>query len=101
MARISIWVRPGATTDSLAWDPWRKRWAVSCRAPPTNGEANRAVADLVAVWLGVPRTRVRWEKAGTSRAKTIQVVGMSELDAAERLRKRSTADSSANPSARP
>ncbi|MGA8536654.1 MAG: DUF167 domain-containing protein [Thermoplasmata archaeon] len=97
MARISLWVKPAAKADGLAWDPWRRRWAVACRAAPTEGEANRAVARLMARWLRVPLTAVRWEKAGSSRAKVIAVDGMTDLEAADRLRRTASEARTGNP----
>jgi uncharacterized protein YggU (UPF0235/DUF167 family) len=86
MKQISLWVKPGSSRDAIDWDPWRKRWVVSCRAPPTGGRANRAVVILVADWLELPHTAVRWTKAGSSRAKVLSVDGITDVEAARRLR---------------
>ncbi len=86
MARLLLWVRPGGRSDALDWDRWRGRWVVTCRAPPSEGAANRAVAELLAGWLGVPRDAVRWERAGSSRAKVLVIDGMTEAEAERRLR---------------
>lgn len=98
MARILLWVKPGSSADGLAWDGWRRRWVVSCRAPPAQGAANRAVADLVAGWLGVPAGAVRWARAGTSRAKVLLAEGITDLEAERRLRARATVEGSARSS---
>lgn len=86
MVRIRLWVKPGSKAESLVWDSWRRRWVVSCRAPPTGGMANRAVVDLVADWLGLPHSSVRWVQAGSSRAKVLWADGISDDEAARRLR---------------
>jgi len=86
MTRVPLWVKPGSSTDAIDWDPWRKRWVVSCRAPPTGGRANRAVAILVADWLELPHTAVRWEKAGSSHRKVLSAIGITDTEAARRLR---------------
>jgi len=86
VTQISLWVKPGNSADAIDWDPWRKRWVVSCRAAPTGGLANRAVAILVADWLGLPHSAVRWVKAGSSRLKVLSVDGIAEIEAARRLR---------------
>ncbi|MFZ0699802.1 MAG: DUF167 family protein [Thermoplasmata archaeon] len=86
MARISVWVTPAAGADTIAWDPWRKHWVVHCRAAPSRGGANRSVATLIADWLALPRSSVRWVQAGISRAKTLEVKGISDEEAARRLR---------------
>jgi uncharacterized protein YggU (UPF0235/DUF167 family) len=88
MTQISLWVKPGSSRDAIDWDPWRKRWVVSCRAPPTGGRANRAVAILVADWLELPHTAVRWTKAGSSHAKVLSAAGITDVEAARRLRSR-------------
>jgi uncharacterized protein YggU (UPF0235/DUF167 family) len=71
--------------DRLDWDPWRKRWIVSCRAPAVSGAANDAIATLVANWLGVSPDAVRWVIAGRSRAKVIEVAGLPDSEIAFRL----------------
>lgn len=88
MAQILLWVKAGSSTDALAWDPWRKRWVVSCRAPPTEGKANRAVAVMMADWLGLPRSSVRWTQAGSSRSKVLSADEITDAEADRRLRSR-------------
>ena len=88
MAQIALWVKPGSSSDRIDWDPWRHRWVVSCREPPSGGAANRAVAILVADWLGLPHTAIRWTRAGTSRAKVLSIVGLTEAEVENRLRSR-------------
>lgn len=85
-AQIRLWVKPARGADSLAWDPWRSCWVVSCRAPASGGKANQAVKTLMAEWLGLPTASVRWDRSGTSRAKVLAVEGITEEEAAERLR---------------
>lgn len=86
MARLALWVRAGRKENSLQWDDWRKRWVVSCRAEPTGGEANRAVASQLADWLDLPRSAVRWLSAGTSPAKVLSADGITNAEAERRLR---------------
>jgi uncharacterized protein YggU (UPF0235/DUF167 family) len=85
MPSIPLWVRPASGRDAVAWDPWRKRWVVYCRAPAIAGAANHAVAGLMADWLGVPASTVRWVQSGTSRAKALFVDGITDAQIAERL----------------
>jgi len=98
LARISLWVKPGAKENALKWDPWRKRWAVACRAAPTGGQANRAVLELVAEWLEVPRASVRWKIAGSARTKELEVDELTDREAVDRMRRSSTRAGSRNPS---
>ncbi|MGA8709732.1 MAG: DUF167 domain-containing protein [Thermoplasmata archaeon] len=88
VAQLRLWVRPGSATEALAWDPWRERWVVSCRAPPEGGKANRAVLGLMADWLERPRSSVRWVRAGTSPAKVLAVEGITQAEAERRLANR-------------
>jgi uncharacterized protein len=84
-AQLRIRVRPGSAADALAWDPWRNCWVVSCRAPAVGGKANRAVAELVADRLGLPRSSVRWVRAGRSRSKVLSLERMDDLEVERRL----------------
>ncbi|HTT26246.1 MAG TPA: DUF167 domain-containing protein [Thermoplasmata archaeon] len=86
-ARLAIWVRPGSRRDALAWDAWRQRWVVYCRAPPVGGQANRSVPGLVAGWLGVTTGAVRWARAGSARAKELSIDGLSDGEVIARLRR--------------
>ena len=86
MGRVRIWARPGSAEDALAWDPWRARWVVSCRAPAESGAANAAIAAILADKIGVAATEVRWAHAGRSRAKQLEVAGLSDEDVDRRLR---------------
>lgn len=87
MAHVAIWSRPGSTRDRLAWDAWRKRWVVSCRTPPVGGQANESIALLVSGWLGVSRESVHWASAGRSPAKVLEVEGLTDSEAAQRLKR--------------
>ncbi|MGD0257894.1 MAG: DUF167 domain-containing protein [Thermoplasmata archaeon] len=97
MTRISLWVKPGAGADRLSWDLWRKCWSVSCRAPPSSGRANESVRELMADWLDVPRSSVRWVRAGASRTKTLEVDGLTDHEVSGRLHRVRDRASSRNP----
>jgi uncharacterized protein YggU (UPF0235/DUF167 family) len=86
MARIALLVRPGSRRDALRWEPWRRRWVVDCRARAEDGAANRSVSELIAGWLSVPASSVRWIRAGRSTAKVNAVEGLTDDEVAERLR---------------
>ncbi|MGA7810256.1 DUF167 domain-containing protein [Bradyrhizobium sp.] len=51
---------------------------VRVRAPADGGEANRAVTELLAKALGVPKARVRLLSGATSRLKQIAIDGEPE-----------------------
>ena len=79
MARIELTVSPGAARSELVGrhgDGWRARVA----APPERGRANRALVELLAEALDVPRDRVTVVAGQTGRRKVVEVAG---LDAAE------------------
>ena len=79
MARIELTVSPGAARSELVGrhgDGWRARVA----APPERGRANRALVELLAEALDVPRERVTVVAGQTGRRKVVEVDG---LDAAE------------------
>jgi uncharacterized protein len=79
LGRLEITVSPGAARSELVGRHaagWRARVA----APPERGRANRALVDLLAEALGVPRDRVTVIIGRTARRKVVEVEG---LDAAE------------------
>ncbi len=83
---VEIWARPGSPRDGIGWDPWRRKWVVSCRALPHGGEANRALLGLIAGWLRLDPAELRWRKAGRSAEKVLEVPGLADPEIAERLR---------------
>jgi uncharacterized protein YggU (UPF0235/DUF167 family) len=81
MARVAITVSPGAARTELVGrhgDGWRARIAAS----PERGRANRALEELLAAALGVPRGRVAVVAGHGSRRKVVEVEGLEapELD---------------------
>lgn len=81
---VSAFVQPKAAKDSVAGvqgDALR----VKVKAPPVDGKANRAVEDLLAGLLGVPRSEVEVVTGHGSRHKRISVRGIAPEDVATRL----------------
>lgn len=78
-ATIEAFVRPRAAKDALA-GVHGSGLRVKVKAPPVEGRANRAVEDLFAGILGLPRSSVRVVNGELSRHKTIRVDGMSPKD---------------------
>ncbi len=91
MGEIGIWARPGGSEDRIRWDPWRRRWVVSCRAPAVEGEANAAIRRLVAGWLDLPEARLTWAHAGRSASKRLRVEGLDDAEIGRRLARASGA----------
>jgi len=80
-ARLRLRVVPGARRDAFVGrhgDAWKVRVA----APPERGAANRAVLELVARTLDVPRRTVTLVSGEASRDKIVELSGIdaSELD---------------------
>ena len=75
---------PRAGRDGIAGE---RDGAVLIRiaAPPVDGKANAALIALVAMTLGVPKSRVRIVRGETSRDKDIAVDGIAAADARAQL----------------
>lgn len=54
-------------------------------APPVDGAANKALLELLAALLGVPRRQVTLLSGESSRRKHVRIVGMSASDLAVKL----------------
>jgi len=81
LGRIELTVSPGSTRSELVsrhGGGWRARVA----APPERGRANRALVELLAEALGVPRERVTVVAGASGRRKVVEVEGLAsdELD---------------------
>jgi uncharacterized protein YggU (UPF0235/DUF167 family) len=82
--RIAVRVVPRAARSGLTRDPdggLRARLA----APPVEGAANRALIELLAARLGIPRSTVRIERGARGRAKVVAIEGLDEAGLAARL----------------
>lgn len=82
-SRLKIKVVPGAAGNAIAG--WLgAELKVRVAAPPERGRANRAVIELIARALGLPKSQVTILAGETSPRKTVEITG---LDASElRLR---------------
>lgn len=82
MTRIAIRVRPGARTRGATG--WRegpsgsRALQVSVREPAEDGRANRAVIELIAELVGVPRAEVEIVRGAGSRDKVVSIGGLDE-----------------------
>ena len=82
---VAIVARPGRSSASVRWDPWRQAWSVSCRAPATGGRANEEIAELLAGRLGVGRPALRWLSGSRAARKRLEVEGLTAAEVAARL----------------
>ena len=82
---LEIRARPGAKKEGVEWDPWRKCWQVSVKAPPVEGEANVAILQLLAKLLEVSPSHLTLLAGERSKAKRLEVRGLSPELAKERL----------------
>ena len=69
--RIAVRVTPGARGESLEVE--QGKLAAKVRAKPQDGEANEAVARLLASALGVAPSRVELLRGATSREKLFRI----------------------------
>lgn len=86
VARIRLWARPQSSQPSILWDPWREAWIVRVRERAVGGKANAAILALLAEALSVPRSSLRWVRAGQGPEKVAEVSGLSDSDITRRLR---------------
>ena len=54
-------------------------------APPVGGAANRAVCEIIAESLRIPKSRVKIRSGAASRTKTVEIDDLATHDALERL----------------
>ena len=69
--RLAVRVTPGARSEAL--EIVEGRLVAKVRAKPKDGEANAAVLELVALALGVARSRISLLRGATSREKLLQL----------------------------
>lgn len=85
---VELFVRltPHASRDEIGGvetaSDGRQHLAARVRALPDKGKANAALEQLVAKWLGRPRSTVSITSGATQRLKTLRIEGNSEAIAA-------------------
>jgi uncharacterized protein YggU (UPF0235/DUF167 family) len=83
--RLTVRVQPKGSVDRVEeWgedDAGRRFLKVRVRAVPEDGKANTAVQNLVAKWLGVPKSAVRVVTGGKTRLKGLEIEGPPDLAA--------------------
>ena len=77
-------VSPGARTSEVV-GRHGPGWKARVAAPPEGGKANRALEELLAAALGVPRDRVTVVVGRTARRKVVQVEGLEAPEVVRRL----------------
>lgn len=86
-ALVAVRVRPRSARDEILG--WREGvLQVRVTAPPVEGQANGAVAALVAGALGLPPSAVRVVRGEKGREKLVSVAGLGPDEVRARLRGR-------------
>jgi uncharacterized protein len=83
-ARIKVRATPRSGRDSIEAGAGGV-FLVRVTAPPDEGRANAAVCKVVAEALDVSKTTVSVVRGHTARMKTLEVAGMTDEEAAQRL----------------
>lgn len=75
---LRVELTPGADEDTFpaGYNPWREVVEARVSAPAREGEANRALVELVAAELDLPTGQVRIKTGPTSRRKTLTLQGL-------------------------
>lgn len=84
---LDLDVKPAAQEDRFpdGYNEWRERIDARVQAPAQDGQANRALVQLVAEVLDVDADRVALRSGHTSSHKTLFVAGGDEAALAARL----------------
>lgn len=68
--RLRIVVRPNSKTDSI--EKVGEEFIVRTKAPAVDNRANAAAIELIAKYVGAPKTRIKIIRGATSRHKVIE-----------------------------
>ncbi|HEY5467794.1 MAG TPA: DUF167 domain-containing protein [Coriobacteriia bacterium] len=83
-ARITVRATPRSGRDSIEAGTGGV-FLVRVTAPPDEGRANAAVCKVFAEALGVPKSAVTVVRGHSARVKTLEIAGMTDDEAAQRL----------------
>lgn len=82
---IKVLVTPRSSSNKVAGER-DGAIKVALTAPPVEGAANKALVELLAKLLGVPRSSVSLVSGETSRQKTVRALGVSVEEALAKLK---------------
>lgn len=77
MAKIVVYCQPGAKQTQLMGTHDGKP-KIQLKAPPVDGEANKALIAFVAKLCGVPKAAVSIEMGSSGRTKRVAVEGLED-----------------------
>lgn len=77
MARIVLYCQPGAKQTQLAGTHDGKP-KIQLKAPPVDGEANKALVAFLSRLCGVPKASISIEMGAGGRTKRVEVAGLDE-----------------------
>lgn len=83
---LRVLVQPRAARTAIVGphgEPARLKIRIA--APPADGEANHALIQFVAQWLGIPRSRVVLVRGASSRQKDLRCEGVTAQQVAAAL----------------
>ena len=82
--KLDLKVVPGSSRDTVAG--WLgDALKIKVKAPPQQGEANRAVISLLASALGIDESDITLRRGHGSARKTVEIAGMDDAELRRRL----------------
>lgn len=79
MAKIVLYCQPGAKqTQIMGWHDGKPK--LQLKAPPVDGEANKALIAFLAQRCGVSKSAIRIEMGAASRTKRVHVADLSDAE---------------------
>jgi uncharacterized protein len=83
--RLTVRLQPRASRDEVLG--WNEAGALRVRvkAPPVDGEANKAMIQLLAKQLGVPKGQITLVSGATARNKIVEIQGVTSTDLKKRF----------------
>jgi uncharacterized protein (TIGR00251 family) len=84
VAIVHVKVVPGSSRNCVA-GRYGDGIKVQVSAPPEDGEANQAVVNVIAAALGLKPQQVRIIKGHTQPRKVVEIAGMEQVEALDRL----------------
>ena len=79
MAKIVLYCQPGAGHTRFAGMHDGKP-KIQIKAPPVDGEANKALIAFLCKRCGVPKSAVAIEKGASGRTKRVEVAGLTDAE---------------------
>jgi len=82
--KLTLFIQPKASKNEII-GPHNGALKIKITAPPVDGKANAELVEFLSEILDIPKRQIEILKGETGRNKSVEILGLSEVDVLQRL----------------